>query len=76
MVQRTASYPLRVLAALVFALVFAAQPGCEAGREFRDAALPSVETGVRDILDGLLDGVFAAIAVEPGNSTSSSTTNS
>ena len=67
----TTSRLVRMFAAVVFALALTAQPGCEVGREFRDAALPSFETGVRDILDGMLDGVFAAMAVEPGNLTSS-----
>jgi hypothetical protein len=31
------------------------------GREFREAALPAVQTGINAILDGLVDGVFASI---------------
>jgi hypothetical protein len=40
-------------------------PGCTAGRDFRDAALPSLRTGVDAIVDGLLDGIFAVIEPEP-----------
>jgi len=39
--------------------------GCLSDREFRAAALPAVQSGVSQILNGFLDGVFAAIAPEP-----------
>lgn len=40
--------------------------GCgAAGRDFRTAALPAVESGVTLILNGVLDGIFAAIRPEP-----------
>lgn len=28
---------------------------------FRDAALPGIESGVNDIIDGFVDGIFAAV---------------
>lgn len=34
--------------------------------EFRAVATPAIHNGVSQILNGLLDGLFAAIAVEPG----------
>ena len=37
-------------------------PGCEA---FLTAAAPSLQTGVTSIVNGLLDGVFAAITPSP-----------
>jgi hypothetical protein len=42
--------------------------GCTTGRDFREAALPSLRTGVDAILDGLLDGIFAVIDPEPQGS--------
>ena len=41
--------------------------GCDVGTEFRAAATPAVHAGVSSIINGLVDGVFAAIAVEPEN---------
>lgn len=41
--------------------------GCTVGREFRQAALPAVHEGITLILNGVLDGVFSAIEVEPEN---------
>lgn len=41
-------------------------PSCPvAGRQFRDAAGPAVESGVTQVVNGLLSGVFAVIATEP-----------
>jgi hypothetical protein len=41
------------------------QAGCPlTGREFREVATPAVHTGVSQILNGLLDGLFAAIEPE------------
>lgn len=34
------------------------------GVAFRESALPAIENGVDLILDGIIDGVFAAIAPE------------
>ena len=34
------------------------------GTQFREAALPAIETGMSSILNGILDGVFASIEVE------------
>lgn len=39
--------------------------GCDVGREFRAAALPQLSEGVTQVVNGLLDGIFAAIEVEP-----------
>jgi hypothetical protein len=41
--------------------------GCNTptGRQFRDAALPNIESGVHAILTGFVDGVFASIETEP-----------
>jgi len=47
---------------------------CTVGREFRDVALPAIESGALSIATGLLEGFFAAIAVDPqttGSGTSS-----
>lgn len=45
---------------------WAAMAGCIPikGTEFRDAALPAIQTGVNAILDGLVTGIFAAIEPE------------
>jgi|GEM_PF-2266883 len=58
----------RIVAAAL--MVYLPAVGCAAGRQFRSAALPSLESGVNLILDGVVSGLFAAIEVEPGNSTS------
>ena len=47
------------------ALALSGLAGCTVGREFREAAGPSVQTGVTQIVNGLLDGLFAAIEPEP-----------
>ena len=49
------------------AIALSTQTGCPGGRQFREAALPAVQTGVDSILDGIVDGIFAAIAVESPN---------
>ena len=46
------------------AIVLSTQTGCPGGTQFREAALPAVQTGVDSILDGIVDGIFAAIAPE------------
>ena len=45
--------------------VFGIQTGCVGGTEFRETALPAIHSGVSSILNGLVDGVFAAIEVDP-----------
>ena len=50
------------------ALLLTPNAGCLVGTQFRAAALPAFQSGVSQILDGFVNGVFAAIAVEPGNS--------
>lgn len=49
--------------------------GCAAGRDFRMAALPLVQTGVTDVVNGLVDGFFAVVAVETPNTNASTSTN-
>ncbi len=48
------------------AVILVGQTGCipGGGTQFREAALPAIETGVSSILNGVLDGIFAAIEVE------------
>lgn len=41
------------------------QFGCLATQRFRDAAGPALETGITNIVNGLLDGFFAVIATQP-----------
>ncbi len=57
----------QVLALSISTLVLGGLSGCEAGREFRAAAVPALQTGVTQILTGLLDGIFAVI--EPDTDT-------
>lgn len=62
----------RVHRALIVGLAFAAlavQAGCLTGTEFRSTAIPAVQAGVSQIVDGLLDGLFAVI--EPDGTSSS-----
>ncbi len=50
-----------------------------AARAFRDAAAGSLQTGVSSILNGVVDGLFAALEVgddQPSDSSSSATTSS
>ena len=50
----------RIRPACIFATVVLLTTGCGVGgKEFRDAALPDIETGIRAVLDGLVNGVFA-----------------
>lgn len=53
----------RVVAAGACGVMLQADVGCQTvfSQRFRDAALPEIESGINDILDGLVDGVFAAI---------------
>ena len=51
-------------AACAFAALTFLLGGCSIGKDFRAAAGPAVETGVNAILDGLVDGLFAAIEPE------------
>ncbi|MGE0479046.1 MAG: hypothetical protein AB7Q17_01120 [Phycisphaerae bacterium] len=45
--------------------------GCDddTSREFRDAALDSLQQGVSTILDGIVDGAFAVLEVEDDSAT-------
>lgn len=61
---RTHSGKLRP--ACILATVVLLTTGCGVGgKEFRDAALPDIETGIRAVLDGLVNGVFAVVEPEP-----------
>lgn len=57
----------------ISAAVLGSLPTCLSGTQFRAAALPAFQSGVSQILDGFVSGVFAAIAVEPDNSSGTST---
>ncbi len=48
-----------VLVTLAGLLAATTQLGC--GEKFRTAAAPALEAGVNQVLDGLVDGVFAVI---------------
>lgn len=39
------------------------------GTQFRETALPAIQTGVTSILNGMLDGIFAVIQPEAGSTT-------
>jgi hypothetical protein len=56
--------------AVVVCLLLTIQTGCPAGKEFREAAGPAIKTGVNSVLDGLVDGFFAAF--EPDNTAQTS----
>ena len=60
---------MRGIAVMLAAAGITLSTGCEpdVGRQFRDAALPSLHTGVSAIVNGLVEGVFATIEPEPAN---------
>ena len=73
MKQLTNVRPSRMAAAAVAAGALLAQPGCTTGLdEFRTVATPALHGGVSQIMNGFLDGFFAAI--EPESSSGSSNT--
>lgn len=53
----------------------AGQAGCVpySGTQFREIAIPSIQTGVTSVMNGLIDGIFAAFDVEPETSNESTT---
>ncbi|MEW6200277.1 MAG: hypothetical protein AB1601_16625 [Planctomycetota bacterium] len=55
----------------MLALSGALLTGCgdDLAREFRQAALGSIESGVRSIADGLFDGLFAIAEPDAGETT-------
>jgi len=61
------------LCVCLLSLAFIALGGCVPveGRQFREAALPAIESGMSSILNGILDGVFASIEVESSTSDNS-----
>ncbi len=60
------------LALLVWPLVVFTGCGDELEREFRQAAIGGLETGLRAITDGLLDGLFAVADPNGGGTTGGS----
>ncbi len=70
----TLSWSLRILGCFLV-LALSTQSGCSAGRQFVGAALPSVQQGVTLVVNGLLDGVFAAVDVESDTGSSDNTGN-
>ena len=56
----------RKLAIGIGTVALASQAACipYSGTQFREAAIPAVQTGMSSIMNGLLDGLFAAIEVE------------
>ncbi len=71
---RTSRRRCATIALVTLSLTFAAGCDDEIAREFRQAAIGQVETGVNAILDGVLDGIFAI--AEPDSSSSTSTSGS
>ena len=63
-----------VCTGIVAAILLMGSTGCipTRGVQFREAALPAIESGVSSIMNGVLDGIFAAI--EPETSASTDTT--
>lgn len=62
--NRRRSWTLRI--ALLFALSLLLTPGCSDERliNFRDAAATGLQSGVNSILDGVVNGLFAAFLSE------------
>ena len=56
-------------------VALAGQAGCipYSGTQFRETAIPALQTGVTSIMNGLIDGIFASIDVEPETSGGSTT---
>ncbi len=63
---------IRAIAFGVALFALGAAVGC--GREFRDAAGPALEAGVGQILDGLVDGLFAVFEPDSSGTNGSSPT--
>ena len=55
----------RPCTAALIAIVVLTPAGCVTGREFLIVATPAVQDGVSQIVNGLLDGLFAAIEPDP-----------
>jgi len=56
----------------LLSLVLVAGCGDELEREFRQAAIDGLETGLRGVADGLLDGLFAIADPDNGSATTTS----
>ncbi len=69
---KTVRVSWRLLIGLV-AMLLATQPGCGSAQEFRAVAGPSVHSGVKDIVNGLVDGMFAVIEPDDTAGTGEST---
>lgn len=65
---------LAALALLVAPLALSVGCDSELDKEFRAAAVGSIETGLNAIVDGVLDGLFAV--ADPNDGSSSGTTGS
>lgn len=67
-IPRTSLRRLRLMGASLAAMSgVTAAVGCDGtGRQFRQAALPGIESGVDAFVNGVLDGIFASIEVESG----------
>lgn len=60
---------MRASAIALTGTVLQALPSCvPTGVAFREAAGPSIRTGVTQIVNGFLDGIFAIIEPEPQSS--------
>jgi len=70
--------PVRSALAIAILAVVPSFGGCipAGGTAFRTTALPAIETGVSSILDGVVSGVFAAIAVDPASQSCDNTSSS
>ena len=55
------------------AMLLATQLGCRSAQEFREVAGPAVHSGVTDIVNGLVDGMFAVIDPDDTAGTEEST---
>ncbi len=62
------------LALLLVVTGLATGCGDELEREFRSAAVGSIESGVNAVVDGLLDGVFAIADPDEGDAAATGTT--
>ena len=70
--KKTVRVSWKMLIGLVVMLL-ATQPGCGSAQEFREVAGPAVHSGVTDIVNGLVDGLFAVIEPDGKAGTGEST---
>ena len=75
MKRLTNSRRWRILTAAGAVLTLSGAVGCTTGLdEFRTVATPALQAGVSQIMNGVLDGFFAAIEPEPSSTTNGTTT--